>query len=94
VAVARRWPVDAGGVEVRFFAPLSLADLDPRDDASLSRAAARFGVAVEGLVRLFPAQWRLWGTLEYRWATAAGRKPATLAVAHSLRTESSFSATD
>ncbi len=71
VTVARRWPLGVGGVDVQFFAPLSLANIDPREDASVLRAAARFGVAVEALIRRFPAQWRLWATLEYRWAIAA-----------------------
>lgn len=79
VAVARRWPIDAGGVDVRLFAPLSLADLDPRHDATLSRAAVRFGIAIEGLIRCYPAQWRLWGTLEHRWAEARERKERALA---------------
>jgi lauroyl/myristoyl acyltransferase len=81
VAVARRWPLDAGGVDVRLFAPLSLADLDPRDDATVSRAAVRFGVAIEGLIRCYPAQWRLWGTLEHRWAETARHTQTTLALA-------------
>ena len=30
LSVARNWPPEGGGVEVRFFSPLPLADLDPR----------------------------------------------------------------
>jgi hypothetical protein len=33
---------------------------------------------IEGLIRCYPAQWRLWGTLEHRWAEAHERKLALL----------------
>jgi hypothetical protein len=37
----------------------------------MARAALRFAVAVEALIRYDPATWRLWGTLPYRWQEAA-----------------------
>lgn len=70
VAIARQWPLDCGGVRCEIFPPLPLEDLDRGDPRSLPTAALRFGVATECLIRLYPAQWRLWDTLGGRWRAA------------------------
>ena len=74
VAIVRRGELESMEVEVRFFPALplaDLADLSADDDAVMTRAVLRFGVAVEALIRYDPAAWRLWGTLQYRWHEAA-----------------------
>jgi lauroyl/myristoyl acyltransferase len=74
VVSVRRGELESMEVEVRFFPALPLADLAdlPADnDAVMTRAALRFAVAVEALIRYDPATWRLWGTLPYRWQEAA-----------------------
>ncbi|MBI2826220.1 MAG: hypothetical protein HYX69_16185 [Planctomycetia bacterium] len=70
VSVARTWPPETGGVQVRFGTPLPLGDLDARDPAARAAAALLFGVAMEFLIRREPSVWRLWATLRYRWRSA------------------------
>ncbi len=67
LSVARNWPPEVGGVEVRIFPPLPLADLDPRAPHSHEMAALLFGLTIEGLIRRNPSVWRLWATLRHRW---------------------------
>jgi lauroyl/myristoyl acyltransferase len=67
LSVARNWPPGDGGVEVRFFSPLPLSELDPRAPHSHEMAALLFGLTVEGLIRRNPSVWRLWATLRHRW---------------------------
>jgi len=74
VVSRRRGELESMEVEVRFFPPLPLSDLAGSladDDSIMMRAALRFAVAVEALIRYDPATWRLWGTLPYRWQEAA-----------------------
>lgn len=67
LSVARNWPPEDGGVEVRIFPPLPLADRDPRTPQSHELAALLFGLTIEGLIRRNPSVWRLWATLRHRW---------------------------
>lgn len=70
VTIARQWPWDSGGVNVTIYAPLSLDDLDRSDPAAMREGALRLGVLTECLIRRYPAQWRLWDTLQTRWKAA------------------------
>ena len=74
VVGVRRGELESMEVEVRFFPALPLADLldfSADDSTVVTRAALRFAVAVEALIRYDPATWRLWATLPYRWQEAA-----------------------
>ena len=70
VTIARQAPWDTGGVNVTIYAPLSLDDLDRSDPAAMREGALRLGVLTECLIRRYPAQWRLWDTLQTRWKAA------------------------
>lgn len=68
MAVARTFPVEANHVEVHFFPPLE-SSLSPQ--ASSEALLIEMSLATECLIRRFPAQWRLWNTLQGRWRRAA-----------------------
>jgi len=65
MAVARDGPGRTSSIAVRFF-----ADVRPGDDLDretwIAAAALKVGVAMECMIRLHPAQWRLWNTLRHR----------------------------
>ncbi len=67
-AIARRLPVEGNEVEVCFFPPLP-ASLSP-EEATEAALAIQLSLATECLIRRFPVQWRLWNTLQLRWARA------------------------
>ena len=69
-AIARQWPLEKAQVHLDFFPRLPLAGLDDTNAEHLETAACIFGLATECLIRRYPAQWRLWNTLEYRWQQA------------------------
>ena len=59
-AIARTAPEGRSAVAVELFPPINL---DEPDENTL---ALRLGVALECLIRRYPAQWRLWNTLRSR----------------------------
>lgn len=61
IVIARRAPWSSGVVDVQFFPPLPLDDLRFERDGDVERAAWRFGIALDALIRKAPATWRLWG---------------------------------
>ena len=69
-AIARQWPLDRDEVRLDFFPRLPLTGLDYTCEAHLQTAALVFGLATECLIRRYPAQWRLWNSLEVRWQQA------------------------
>jgi lauroyl/myristoyl acyltransferase len=69
-AIARQWPFDGAEVQLDFFPQLPLAGSDDTCAEQLEAAAFLFGLATECLIRRYPAQWRLWNTLESRWQEA------------------------
>lgn len=68
--VARQWPLDSGPIEVRFYPPVPMDDIQGLDKDGASRLSMRMSVAVDGLIRRMPAQWRLWNLLVPRWEQA------------------------
>jgi len=69
-AIARQWPLDRDEVRLDFFPRLPLAGFDYTCEEHLQTAALVFGLATECLIRRYPAQWRLWNSLELRWQQA------------------------
>jgi lauroyl/myristoyl acyltransferase len=69
-AIARQWPLEKPQVHLDFFPRLPLASLDDTNAKHLVTAACVLGLATECLIRRYPAQWRLWNTLNYRWQQA------------------------
>ena len=69
-AIARQWPLDKMKVRLDFFPRLPLAMRDDTNAEHVESAASAFGLVTECLIRRYPAQWRLWNTLEYRWQQA------------------------
>jgi lauroyl/myristoyl acyltransferase len=68
IAVARDAVQAPAAIE--FFPALELGNFDRRDPAACNAAAWMLGVATECLIRRHPADWRLWNSLEHRWAAA------------------------
>lgn len=66
VSVARLWPPDSGGVEVRLFPPIRWPP-SANSPAKADLLAVLFGLAMEGIIRRRPETWRLWATLLHRW---------------------------
>jgi hypothetical protein len=67
ITVARSFPLESSRVQVRVFSPLS-ASLEGGNEPAL---AIQISIATEALIRRFPRQWRLWNTLQTRWAAGA-----------------------
>jgi lauroyl/myristoyl acyltransferase len=65
VSITRELPVEGDRVTVRFHAPLS-STLVP-GEATEAALAIQLSLVTECLIRLHPAQWRLWNTLKLRW---------------------------
>lgn len=66
VSVARLWPPDSGGVEVKVFPPIRLPEV-PEGQSPAELLAIVFGITMEGMIRRRPENWRLWPTLLHRW---------------------------
>jgi lauroyl/myristoyl acyltransferase len=71
--ITRQFPLEGDEVRLEIFPPLPLEPRRDPDDAYVQEAAQLFGLATEYLIRRYPAQWRLWNSLEHRWSEAEAR---------------------
>jgi lauroyl/myristoyl acyltransferase len=69
-AIASQWPLQRGDVRVEFFPQVPLRFGDKPHHGHQQGASFLFGLTTECLIRRYPAQWRLWNTLELRWQQA------------------------
>lgn len=76
MAIVRHFPLEENRVTVELFPELMLPQVPHDDHRAVEAAAMLFGVATECLIRRYPAQWRLWNSLDYRWSQAeSARSP-------------------